>query len=146
VFPIPDAAPTLRAGRLRAVLLASDYQEAKNVDQAGANVLPNTRFQGARLRVVRGPALTWLAPSARTCAVRREPLLVAASSTARLRSVRFYDGARGIATVRRGVAGLYSATWRTAKAKRGRHLLRAVVLDRQGRTYSVRRVVRVCRR
>jgi minor extracellular serine protease Vpr len=146
LFPIPDAAPTLRAARTRAVLLASDFQEAKNVDQAGANVLPNTRFKATRVRVVRGPALTWLAPGARTCAARREPLLVAASSTARLRSVRFYDGRRGIATVRRGVAGLYSATWRTTKARKGRHVLRAIVLDRNGRTYSARRVVRVCRR
>jgi hypothetical protein len=59
--------------------------------------------------------------------------------------VRFYDGKRGIATVRRGVAGLYSATWRTNRTKKGRHALRAVVLDARGRTLSVRRVLRVCR-
>jgi hypothetical protein len=145
LFPIPGAAPTLPAGRTRAVVLASDFQEAKNVDQAGANVLPNTRFKGARLRIVRGPAVTWLTPEVRACVARREPLLVAASSTARLRSVRFYDGGHGIATVRNGVAGLYSATWRAGKADKGRHALRAVVLDHDGRTYSIRRVVRVCR-
>jgi minor extracellular serine protease Vpr len=145
LFPIPRAAPTFRAGRTRAVVLASDFQEAKNVDQAGENVLPNTRFQLTRVRVVRGPALTWLAPGSRTCAARRQALLVAASSTAPIRSVRFYDGKGGIATVRRNVAGLYSATWRAGRAKKGRHVLRAVVLDRRGRAYSARRVVRVCR-
>jgi minor extracellular serine protease Vpr len=145
LFPIPGAAPTLRAGRTPAVILAADFQESKNVDQAGANVLPNTRFKSTRVRIVRGPALTWLAPSPRGCAVGREPLLVAASSTVRIRSVRFYDGRRGIATVRNGVAGLYAATWRTAKVRKGRHLLRAVVLDREGRTFGSRRLVRVCR-
>ena len=145
LFPIPGAAPTFRAGRTPAILVGSDFQEAKNVDQAGANVLPNTRFQPTRVRVVRGPALTWLIPGSRACASRRQPLLVAASSTARIRSVRFYDGARGIATVRRGVAGLYSATWRTQRARNGRHVVRAVVLDRRGRTLSVRRLLRVCR-
>jgi minor extracellular serine protease Vpr len=145
LFPIPAAAPAFRAGRTPAVFLASDFQEAKNVDQAGDNVLPNTRFQPARVRVVRGPALTWLSPTPRSCSGRRQGLLVAASSTARIRSVRFYDGKRGIATVRRGVAGLYSATWRTQRASKGRHAVRAVVLDRQGRTLSVSRILRVCR-
>jgi minor extracellular serine protease Vpr len=145
LFPIPGAAPALRTGRTPAILLASDYQEAKNVDQAGANVMPNTRFQPTRVRVVRGPALTWLSPTPRVCAARRQPLLVTASSNARVRSVRFYDGARGIATVRRGVAGLYSATWRANGAGKGRHAIRAVVLDRNGRTYTSRRVLRVCR-
>jgi hypothetical protein len=146
LFPIPAAAPAFRAGRTSSVFVASDFQEAKNVDQASANVLPNTRFQPARVRVVQGPALTWLSPTPRSCAGRRQGLLVAASSTSRIRSVRFYDGKRGIATVRLGVAGLYSATWRTRRAQTGRHAVRAVVLDRQGRTLSVQRVLRVCRR
>jgi minor extracellular serine protease Vpr len=145
LFPIPDAAPPLRPGRTPTILVASDYQEAKNVDQAGANVLPNTRFQPTRVRVVQRPAVTWLSPTPRTCAARRQPLLVAASSNARIRSVRFYDGRRGIATVRRGVAGLYSASWRTARSRKGRHAIRAVVLDRRGRTFTARRVLRVCR-
>jgi minor extracellular serine protease Vpr len=145
LFPIPGAAPPFQAGRTPAVVLASDYQEAKNVDQAGANVLPNTRFQAARISVVGRPTLTWLAPGARACAARRQPLLVAASSTARIRSVRFYDGERGIATVRRGTAGLYSATWRTNGAGKGRHVVRAVVLDRRGRVSASELVLRICR-
>jgi hypothetical protein len=27
------------------IAVASDYQESKNIDQAGANVLPNTAFR-----------------------------------------------------------------------------------------------------
>jgi hypothetical protein len=146
LFPIPAAAPRLPAGQSQTAFLAADFQESKNVDQAGADVLPNTRVMQTRVRGVRGPALTWLTPSPQVCAARREPLLVAASSTTRIRSVRFYDGQRRIATVRRGVAGLYAATWPTARAPRGRHLLRAVVLDRRGRTYGVQRVLRICRR
>jgi hypothetical protein len=126
-------------------VIGADYQESKNVDQAGENVLPNTRFQPTRVSVVRGPALTWLLPGSRACAARRQSLLVAASSNARIRSVRFYDGRRGIATVRRNVSGLYSATWRAGRARKGRHVLRAVVLDRRGRVFSARRVLRVCR-
>jgi minor extracellular serine protease Vpr len=146
LFPIPAAAPTLRARRTPAVVLAADFQESKNVDQAGSNVLPNTRFKTTRIRVVRGPALTWLAPLPRRCAPAGRPsLLVAASSTAPIRSVRFFDGRRGIATVRRGVAGLYSTPWRVSRARKGRHVIRAVVLDRRGRAFSARRVVRVCR-
>ncbi len=145
LFPIPTAAQPFRAGRTRAVLLASDFQESKNVDQAGENVLPNTRFQPTRVRVVSGPALTWLSPSTRClrgtppAAARRGQLERADPLGALLRRQA------GIATVRRNVAGLYSATWRSARARKGRHVLRAVVLDRRGRTFSARRVVRVCR-
>jgi minor extracellular serine protease Vpr len=145
LFPIPRAAPPFRARRTSAVVIGADYQESKNVDQAGENVLPNTRFQPTRVSAVRGPALTWLLPGSRACAARRQSLLVAASSNARIRSVRFYDGRRGIATVRRNVSGLYSATWRAGRARKGRHVLRAVVLDRRGRVFSARRVLRVCR-
>jgi minor extracellular serine protease Vpr len=146
LFPIPSAAPKLLAGRPRTVVLASDYQESKNVDQAGSNVLPNTQFKTTRVRVVRGPALTWLSPRTRQCMPAGRPsLLVAASSTAPIRSVRFFDGRRGIATVRRGIAGLYSTPWRVSRARKGRHVLRAILLDRRGRTFSALRSVRVCR-
>jgi hypothetical protein len=75
----------------------------------------------------------------------RAGLLVVAGSTSAVRSVRFLDGARTIATVRRGTAGVYSATWRTSRAKAGRHVLRVVVRDAAGRTVEERRSVRVCK-
>ena len=62
-----------------------------------------------------------------------------------MRSVRFYDGKRLISKQRSGSEGLFSAPWRTAKARHGRHVLRAVVTDRKGATASAPRTVRVCR-
>ena len=72
-------------------------------------------------------------------------LLVLASSTAALRSVRFLDGSKPIATVKRGVAGLYSAAWKRGGAAKGRHTLRAIVTDAKGRQAEAQRVVRVCK-
>jgi hypothetical protein len=124
--------------------VASDYQESKNVDQAG-DILPNSIFRSFRLRAVARPTVNWLLPQPRACVARVEPLFVTAGSTRRVRKVTFFDGRRKLATVKRGVEGLYDAAWRTRKAHRGRHVLRAVVTDGGGRTASARRVVRVCR-
>ena len=138
--------PKVGVGRTSVIAVASDYQESKNVDQAGANVLPNTAFRQLRLRVVVRPAVTWLLPRARACARKAESLFVSASASRTVRSVKFFDGHRKIATVRRGIEGLYLTTWRTAKAVRGKHVLRAVVTDRRGATSSAQRILRVCRR
>jgi hypothetical protein len=72
-------------------------------------------------------------------------LVVTAGSSRPVRSVAFLDGRRTIASVRRGTAGLYSTTWRTARASKGRHVLRAVVTDAAGRRATAERVVRICR-
>jgi minor extracellular serine protease Vpr len=144
VFPLPTAAPRLRAGRLQAAFSVSDYQEAKNANTYGRDVLPNTRVIRSRLRVVRGATVTWLTPLARRCAARRAELVVLASATKRIRAVRFFDGKRRLRVDRRGVAGLYSVTWRTRGAKRGIHRLRAVV-QASGQRAEATRVVRVCR-
>jgi hypothetical protein len=145
VFPLPSSVPALKAGRRRAVLLASDLQESKNVNTFGADIMPNTNVRATTLRVVAGPTVAWLAPETNACATRPERLLVVAGSSARVRSVRFLDGERRIATVTRGAAGLYGASWRTRGLAKGRHLLRAVVTDAQGRTASAVRRVRICR-
>ncbi|HEX3268893.1 MAG TPA: S8 family serine peptidase [Gaiellaceae bacterium] len=136
--------PKVGVGRTPVIAIASDYQESKNIDQAGANVLPNTAFRALRLRVVARPTATWLLPKARTCARKVESLFVTASSAKGVRSVRFLDGRHKIAKVTRSIEGLYLTTWRTAKATRGKHLLRAVVTDRRGKTASVTRILRVC--
>jgi hypothetical protein len=70
---------------------------------------------------------------------------VVAGATHGVRSVKFFDGKRLIATVRRGSEGLFSTPWRTRKARAGRHLVRAVVTDRRGATAAATRRVRVCR-
>ena len=45
-----DGAPRIRKGKTALAVIASDYQESKNVDQAGENILPNTAFRRLRLR------------------------------------------------------------------------------------------------
>jgi minor extracellular serine protease Vpr len=140
-----DGAPRIGLGRTPMIALASDYQESKNIDQAGA-LLPNTAFRSFRLRAVKGPTVTWLLPRPRACVARVEALFVTAGSTRGVRSVRFFDGRRLIAKRTEGVESLYDTPWRTRKAHRGRHVLRAVVIDRRGATASAKRLVRVCRR
>jgi hypothetical protein len=145
IFPLPPNAPRLSAGRRRVTFAASDFQEAKNANTYGGDIMPNTRFLQGRLRVVRRATVTWVTPLARRCAARRVELVVVAGSTRRIRAVRFFDGKRRLRVVRRGVAGIYTTTWRTRRAKRGVHRLRAVV-DAGGQRASAERVVRVCRR
>jgi hypothetical protein len=134
----------VRAGRPQFSFIGSDYQESKNANTYGGDVMPNTRITTRRLRVTRGATITWLTPLARRCVERSESLLVSASSTGRLGSVQFFDGKRRLRTVRRNVAGLFSTTWRTRRAKRGLHTLRAVVRA-GGQRAEASRVVRVCR-
>jgi hypothetical protein len=145
LFPLPTAVRELRAGRRNIVAVASDFQESKNVNTFGEDIMPNTGARAIRLRVVDGPTVDWLAPETNECAPARAQLLVVAASTARVRTVRFLVGERTIATVTRSTAGLYSTTWRTRGLPRGRHVLRAVVSDAQGRTASAVRRVRLCR-
>jgi minor extracellular serine protease Vpr len=145
LFPLPPAAPRLRAGRVRATFQSADYQEAKNADVFGDDLMPNTRVRPTRLRVVRGPTLTWLTPvGGRECVRGRVPLLVVAGPAGTAKTARFFDGRRRIRVVRRNVAGLYATTWRAGRAKRGKHTLRAVVRI-GGKRVEATRVVRVCR-
>jgi minor extracellular serine protease Vpr len=142
---ILDGAPKIPAGKTAAIAVGSDYQESKNVDQAGANILPNTDFKRLRLRAVARPVVNWLLPSRNACVAKRESLIVSAGSPKRVRTVVFYDGHHKISTERIGFFGLYAATWRAGKTHHGRHVLRAVVTDRRGAHAQARRVVRVCR-
>jgi hypothetical protein len=88
--------------------------------------------------------MTWLQPERRECVARRANLLVVAGSTARVRAVRFFADGKRIAIDRSGGAQLYSATWRRGGARKGAHVLRAVVVDAKGRTAAAERTVRVC--
>ena len=141
-----SGAPKIGVGRTRLIAIASDFQESKNVDQAGANVLPNTAFRSMRLRAVAGPTVTWLLPKAGSCTGKATSLFVTAGSSRGVRSVTFFDGRHRIAKKKQGIEGLYLTPWRTANVARGKHVLRAVVTDRRGATASAKRVVRVCRR
>jgi minor extracellular serine protease Vpr len=145
IFALPGAAPRLPVGRTSATLAASDYQEAKNLTTFGRNVMPNTRFRNARIRAVRGTVATWLEPEGRSCIRGRVSLLVLTSSTQKVLSVGFLDGRKRIAVDRSGIAGLYQTIWASRSARRGRHVLRAVVVIRGGRRIAAARRVRVCR-
>ncbi len=145
LFGLPAEAPPLKAGKRQLIVSASDFQEAKNVNTSGDVLLPNTTVATRRLEVAAGPAVTWLEPSAGgRCLEASVPLDVLASAPGRIVSVRFFDGARLLATVRKGSAGLYGATWRTKGTAAGRHELRAVATAANGRTAEAQRVARVC--
>jgi hypothetical protein len=144
LFPLPPQAPALQAGKRAILMLSSDYQEAKNTASVSEEVLPNTSVAALRLNVVNGPTVTWLFPEARECVAKRVPLVVTASSTARLRGVRWFVDGRRIAVSRQGQGGIYARTWRRGGAKKGAHALRAVAVDARGRTAAAVRTVRVC--
>jgi minor extracellular serine protease Vpr len=141
-----DGAPKIGVGKTPMIAVSSDYQESKNVDQAGENILPNTAFRSFKLRGVAGPTLTWLLPTRNQCVTKPASLAVSAGSKAGVRSVRFYDGKRFLGKRTRGVEGLFVFDWKSGKAARGRHVLRAVVTDKRGRHARAQRLVRVCRR
>ena len=142
-----DGAPKIPRGKTPLTVIASDYQEAKNVDQAGGNILPNTSFRRLRLRAVNGTTVTWLVPNARACVDgTATPLVVSGGSPRGVRSVIFYAGHKRISKDSGNRFGVYGASWKVKKASRGRHVLRAVLTDRRGRRAQAERVVRVCRR
>jgi minor extracellular serine protease Vpr len=146
IFVLPNEAPQVERGGNPSLLVASDFQESKNVSTFGPNVMPNTRFRFANIRGVRGTTISWLLPRRRGCLRgNNQELLVLANTTSGIRRVRFFNGRRLIGTDRTGAAGLYSITWRARRARKGLHRLRAVAISARGRDARTSRVVRVCR-
>jgi minor extracellular serine protease Vpr len=145
IFPLPAAARTIRTGTTRAVLAASDFQETKNLNAVGDSALPNTAFRPVTITGVAGPAVTWVTPAENECVSRTVGLIVVASSTKRVRSVRFFLDGKQIATDRRGTSDVFTGTWQARFAERGGHTLEALATDAAGRTLSATRHVRVCR-
>jgi hypothetical protein len=145
IFPLPRQASTIPRGRTRAVVAASDFQEAKNVNSVGDDILPNTGFRAVSITGISGPTLTWVAPAANQCVGRTTGLIVVASSTKRIRSVRFFADGKQIDVDRRGAADVFSGSWTTRFAEPGRHMLSALATDAGGRTLSATRAVKVCR-
>jgi subtilisin family serine protease len=143
VIPLPREAPKLKPGTTTVRLIASDYQEAKNVETDSADLLPNTARRRVKLRVVNGPTATWLAPRAGRCVSGSVQLDVVASSSAAVSSVGFFAGGRQIGRVRSNRGGVYSVTWNTG-GRKGQRTLAAVVSDSAGREARVTRRVRVC--
>ncbi len=146
VFPLPPDVPRLKTGATPSVLVSGDFQEDKNVDQAGeiTSVLPNTAFVDERVKVVSHPTVTWLFPESGDCLAARPRLLVVAGATKAIAGVTFSVDGRTIATVKRGSAGLYAADWTRTGLSPGKHALRATVTDVSGAKASAPRGVKLC--
>ncbi|HEY8705594.1 MAG TPA: S8 family serine peptidase [Gaiellaceae bacterium] len=144
VFPLPGTAPALVAGTLELRLVASDFQEAKNIDTVGPALMPNTRFAKVPIRIVTGTVVDWVLPSAGACLSKQQTLGVAVSSTlGGVTGVRFLLDGRQIAIAHRA-NGLWAAQASTAKTAAGKHTLVAVETGAKGGAVSARRIVRTC--
>jgi minor extracellular serine protease Vpr len=144
-FSIPREALPLEPGTQFMQLVASDFQEAKNINTESDNPLPNTRVAGIRADAVRRPTVTWATPAKGRCVAARQSLLVVANDNVQISSVGFFDGNRQIGRVRKNVAGLYELNWRTTGKRKGTHVLRAVASDIRGREAEASQSVRVCK-
>jgi hypothetical protein len=147
LFPIPPEAPPLDPGLNRLLLVASDYQEAKNVIGLSADPLPNTGFRELALRVTSGrPVVSWLEPGSALCVSGGTTgMLVSADGPRRIRLVRFYVDGRLVATDRTVADGsLFEASIALGAGDADEHVLRAVAVDASGKEASARRTVPVC--
>ena len=145
LFGLPKQAPTIPRGKRTPVAMqASDFQESKNVDQIGANILPNTSYSNVKVRGVARPTVTWLVPEAGSCVARKTSLAVVASAPKKIVSVRFFRRGRLLARGK-GASGLYTAVWTRRPLHKGRYAVRVVVRDKTGARVSASRHVRVCR-
>jgi hypothetical protein len=144
-FSIPREALPLEAGTQFMQVVASDYQESKNINTDSDSPLPNTRFAGLRAEAVNRPTVTWITPEKGKCLAARQKLLVVANDNVQISSVGFFDGNRQIGRVRKNVAGLYELTWRTSGKRKGVHTLTAIASDVRGREAEASQTVRVCR-
>jgi subtilisin family serine protease len=143
-FSIPREAFPLDSGPQFMRIVASDFQESKNINTESDSPLPNTKIQGLRAEAVNGPTITWITPEQGRCLAPRQKLLVVANDTVAISSVGFFDGNREIGRVRKNVAGLYEMTWGTSGKRKGAHVLTATVSDVRGREAEASRTVRIC--
>jgi minor extracellular serine protease Vpr len=141
-FPLPGSVPSLKAGTtVRTKMVASDFQESKNVDTVGDKIMPNTRTASAGMRVVAGVAVDWLSPAG--CLRRGARAMVAAGGPAPLVRVRFLLDGKTFATDRRDDQGIWSAAIERRLAA-GKHVLAAVASDRKGRSARAAVTLRTC--
>ncbi len=145
LFGLPTAAPKLKAGTTKAIVEASDYQEAKNINTVGNDIYPNTAFLQTKLTVVNGPTVTWIEPPAHVCAAKSDRLVVIAGATKKIKDVTFSDGTHRIGVDKTGPEGVYSVAWNTKGLEKGtRHLL-ATVTDASGHHAAAGRQLKICK-
>jgi len=145
VFSLPRTAPALVGGTLELRLVASDFQEAKNIDTVGPSIMPNTRSTKLRIRIVTETVVNWILPGEGACLAKQPLLAVAASSTGPVTAVRFLLDGRKVA-VARHAGGLWVARASTGKTATGSHTLVAVATGGNSGATSARRIVRTCPR
>jgi hypothetical protein len=143
VFSLPRTVPKLARGTLQLRVVASDFQEAKNIDTVGPSIMPNTRSTGMRIRVVTGTVVNWILPGTGACLTKQPMLAVAVSSTRPLKSVRFLLDGKQVAVAHQ-TRGLWVGLPSLAKPATGKHELLAVATGATGATASARRIVRLC--
>jgi hypothetical protein len=145
IFGIPTSAPKLKTGKIPTTIMASDYQEAKNINTPSDDIYPNTTFRSAPLTVVNGPAVTWIVPFGGTCVdPKSERLVVTGGSTTKPTGVTFSVDGKKIGTDKSGTAGVFAITWKTSGVKKGEHRLTAKLVDRSGRSDTAGRTIRRC--
>jgi subtilisin family serine protease len=144
-FSIPRTALSLAPGTQFMQIVASDYQEAKNINTESNSPFPNTRFAGLRAEAVPRPTVTWITPEKVRCLASRQKLLVVANDNVQISSVGFFDGRRQIGRVQKNIAGLYELNWRTSGRRKGLHVLTAVASDVRGREAEASQNVRICK-
>jgi minor extracellular serine protease Vpr len=144
-FTIPREADRLQPRSQFMQLVASDFQEGKNISagDTSANPLPNTQVAGLRAVAVNRPTVTWATPGKNACASRRQELLAVANDNVQISSVGFFVGKHQIARVRKNTGGLYRTTWHPRR--KGAYVLTAVASDVRGRESRSSQTVRVCR-
>jgi hypothetical protein len=142
-FKLPASAPALTTGKIALRLQSSDFEEAKNVDTVGTNIMPNTRYASTTLRVVAGVAVSWVMPDASTCLAKGRRLAVAASAAGAIKRVRFALDGRAIGAGT-SANGLWSTTLKSKPAK-GRHILTATAFNAGGASGSARLAISSCR-
>jgi hypothetical protein len=86
-----------------------------------------------------------VSPAENECVSKTVPLVVVASSTKAVRSVRFFVDAKQIDVDRHGLSDVFTGSWESRFAQPGRHVLRALATDAGGRTFAASRDLRVCR-
>ncbi len=145
LFGLPAAAPRLNAGTTKAIVTASDYQEAKNINTVGNDIYPNTAFLQSKLTVVDGPTVTWVEPPAHVCALKSDRLVVVAGATKKIENVTFTMGNHRIGVDKTGPGGVYSVAWNTKGLKKGSRQLLATVTDASGHTATAGRELKICK-
>ena len=145
VFGIPTTAPKFKPGKTNAIVLASDYQESKNINTVGNDIYPNTTFLRTKIMVVNGPTLTWIEPPAHVCALKKDRLVVVGGSSKKVKEVVFRDNGKRIGIDKSGPGGVFTATWKTASLKKGVHHLTATLRDSAGGTAAAGRQLKICK-